>query len=298
MKRGKLPALRVARRRGAGRRRSTLPRGGGERFVTFRFFLRAATEWAPAGHEVAWQQLRCSAARRSGRTRPRRARRQTTACSRPATCAPSSISTRACSASSRSAGGTCSPTARACSSGARRPTTTACRWCRRGAAASLPQLARARSRPARARARLGPGRAERRRARPPRRRACVTHRHRYRLLARGELAVENVVELAPKLRDVPRIGAGLALLPGLERLAWYGRGPWENYSDRLASTIVGRFESTVTRRVRAVHRPAGARPPLRGALAARSTDDARRRPRGARACRRSASAPATSPPPT
>ena len=74
----------------------------------------------------------------------------------------------------------------------------------------------------------------------------VTHRHSYRLLASGELAVDNVVELAPGLTDVPRIGVGLVLLPGLERLSWYGRGPWENYSDRLASAIVGSFESTVS----------------------------------------------------
>ena len=53
------------------------------------------------------------------------------------------------------------------------------------------------------------------------------------------------MELAPGLDDVPRIGVGLTLRPGLERVTWYGRGPWENYSDRLASTIVGRFESTV-----------------------------------------------------
>ena len=31
--------------------------GRGERFVTFRFFLRRATGWAPAGYEVAWEQL-------------------------------------------------------------------------------------------------------------------------------------------------------------------------------------------------------------------------------------------------
>ena len=74
----------------------------------------------------------------------------------------------------------------------------------------------------------------------------VTHRQRYRLLATGELQVENVVELSSRLRDVPRIGVGLTLRPGLERVTWYGRGPWENYSDRLASTVVGRFESTVT----------------------------------------------------
>lgn len=54
------------------------------------------------------------------------------------------------------------------------------------------------------------------------------------------------MELSSKLRDVPRIGAGLVLLPGLEQLAWYGRDPLEAYSDRLASTVVGRFESAVT----------------------------------------------------
>jgi beta-galactosidase len=73
----------------------------------------------------------------------------------------------------------------------------------------------------------------------------VTHRHRYRLLASGALRVENVVELSAGVRDVPRIGVRLVLPPGLEQLAWYGRGPWEAYSDRLASTVVGRFESTV-----------------------------------------------------
>jgi beta-galactosidase len=74
----------------------------------------------------------------------------------------------------------------------------------------------------------------------------VLHRHSYRLLASGELVVENVVELAPGVADVPRIGVGLVLLPGLERISWHGRGPWENYPDRLASAIVGRFDSTVT----------------------------------------------------
>ena len=74
----------------------------------------------------------------------------------------------------------------------------------------------------------------------------VTHRHSYRLLASGELVVDNVVDLAAGLRDVPRVGVGLSLLPGLERVTWYGRGPWESYPDRLASTVVGRFESTVS----------------------------------------------------
>src|SRR5262249_20708747 len=37
----------------------------------------------------------------------------------------------------------------------------------------------------------------------------------------------------------------LVLRPGLERLAWDGRGPWENYPDRKASAVVGAYRSTV-----------------------------------------------------
>ncbi len=36
------------------------------------------------------------------------------------------------------------------------------------------------------------------------------------------------------------------LPPALEQLTWYGRGPWENYSDRKAAAMVGVYHSTVT----------------------------------------------------
>ena len=45
--------------------------------------------------------------------------------------------------------------------------------------------------------------------------------------------------------DLPRIGVQMTLAPGLEQLTWYGRGPWENYSDRKAASMVGIYESTV-----------------------------------------------------
>ena len=73
----------------------------------------------------------------------------------------------------------------------------------------------------------------------------ATHTHRYRVLADGEVVVRNVVELDEGVDDLPRIGVVMTLRPGLEQLEWYGRGPWEAYSDRLASTTVGRFRSTV-----------------------------------------------------
>src|SRR5262249_57933988 len=73
----------------------------------------------------------------------------------------------------------------------------------------------------------------------------VRHRHRYRLLADGGVLVENEVRVGRDLRDLPRVGVVLTVAPGLDRLAWFGRGPWEDYPDRLASTVVGRYESTV-----------------------------------------------------
>jgi beta-galactosidase len=74
----------------------------------------------------------------------------------------------------------------------------------------------------------------------------VVHRQELRRLADGGLLVENEVELPSGLRDVPRIGVVLVLRPGLERLEWEGLGPWENYVDRQASALLGRWRSTVT----------------------------------------------------
>jgi beta-galactosidase len=72
------------------------------------------------------------------------------------------------------------------------------------------------------------------------------HTHRYGVADDGAIVVHNVVEVDEGVDDLPRVGVVMTLRPGLERLEWYGRGPWEAYSDRLASTTVGRFRSTVT----------------------------------------------------
>lgn len=72
------------------------------------------------------------------------------------------------------------------------------------------------------------------------------HIHRYKFLLSGELFVENTINLGKGVRDIPRIGVNLVLVPALKQLEWFGRGPWENYADRKASAMVGRFLSTVT----------------------------------------------------
>ncbi len=73
-----------------------------------------------------------------------------------------------------------------------------------------------------------------------------THIHRYTLSAAGELVVDNVVRLGEGITDIPRVGVSLILDPGLEQMAWFGRGPWDNYSDRKASATVGLWRSTVS----------------------------------------------------
>ncbi|MBX3083780.1 MAG: DUF4981 domain-containing protein [Anaerolineae bacterium] len=72
------------------------------------------------------------------------------------------------------------------------------------------------------------------------------HTQRYQLLPSGQLAVENTVQIGSEINDIPRVGVSLTLDHGLEQLAWFGRGPWENYADRKASAMVGRYQSTVS----------------------------------------------------
>ncbi len=47
------------------------------------------------------------------------------------------------------------------------------------------------------------------------------------------------------LPPLPRIGVVMQLNPALTNIAWFGRGPWENYSDRKESADVGIWNSTV-----------------------------------------------------
>jgi beta-galactosidase len=74
----------------------------------------------------------------------------------------------------------------------------------------------------------------------------AVHRQRFRRLRDGALLVENEVLLHPELADVPRIGVVLTLRPGLERLEWDGPGPLEAYADRRAAALLDRHRSTVT----------------------------------------------------
>jgi len=72
------------------------------------------------------------------------------------------------------------------------------------------------------------------------------HEQIFEIVADGSLHVANRLRLGKKApTDLPRFGITLALPAGFEQVRWFGRGPWENYSDRKASAEVGLYESTV-----------------------------------------------------
>jgi len=257
VRRGRLPSLRVPPHGaldvlidvegGIG------PKAPGERFVTFRFFLRRATEWAPEGHEVAWQQLALPSQQVRSAVRVSRA-----------------VPTEADGAIVLEAGGTRAVVDRETGTLAefgeaggrnvlrigpvlqlwraatdndglrllpKRNTGVLGRWLELGLDRIERRVESVRVVPGRvdvAHAASGRGRPD-----------DILHRQSYRLLASGGLLVENEVMVGPDLRDLPRVGVVLVLVPGLEQLEWFGRGPWDDYPDRFASTVVATFRDTV-----------------------------------------------------
>ena len=67
----------------------------------------------------------------------------------------------------------------------------------------------------------------------------------YGLRADGRLHVEFALEPDPNAPELPRMGMTLAIPAGLTNVAWYGRGPQENYWDRKTGAAVGIYHSTV-----------------------------------------------------
>ena len=68
---------------------------------------------------------------------------------------------------------------------------------------------------------------------------------RYLVRADGEIAVEVRADVNASLPPLPRVGMEMVLPGEYSHLAWYGRGPHENYVDRKASALIGEYASTV-----------------------------------------------------
>jgi beta-galactosidase len=75
---------------------------------------------------------------------------------------------------------------------------------------------------------------------------AVRHQQVYTISPDGRIQADNVFTIDKAIPDLPRLGVVLTLKPGFERLRWFGRGPFENYSDRKRAALVDLYESTVT----------------------------------------------------
>ncbi len=67
----------------------------------------------------------------------------------------------------------------------------------------------------------------------------------YIFYASGAVDVNVIIDNTQDENHVPRLGLQLALVPGMEQVEWYGRGPQENYADREASAYFGVYKNTV-----------------------------------------------------
>ncbi|HEU5122934.1 MAG TPA: glycoside hydrolase family 2 TIM barrel-domain containing protein [Verrucomicrobiae bacterium] len=67
----------------------------------------------------------------------------------------------------------------------------------------------------------------------------------WRIRGDGSLEMQNEFEPIGTLPPLPRIGVVLRANKTLKQLRWFGCGPWENYSDRKTSADVGVWTSTV-----------------------------------------------------
>ncbi len=68
----------------------------------------------------------------------------------------------------------------------------------------------------------------------------------YTVAGDGQIRIDGEIDIDRGFRHVPRVGIGLVLPAGFEALEWFGRGPGENYCDRLGHTPVAQYRATVT----------------------------------------------------
>jgi hypothetical protein len=68
----------------------------------------------------------------------------------------------------------------------------------------------------------------------------------WRLDHTGDLRVDvQMTPVGEELPDLLRVGLTMMLPEGFDQLAWYGRGPHENYADRKTSARIARYDGAV-----------------------------------------------------
>lgn len=69
----------------------------------------------------------------------------------------------------------------------------------------------------------------------------------YQIQNDGAVRVTSSIDMTGReLPELPRFGMRMRLPPQYKNLAYYGRGPWENYSDRNEAAFVGLYKDEVS----------------------------------------------------
>ena len=61
----------------------------------------------------------------------------------------------------------------------------------------------------------------------------------------GDIEFDVYADMGRSMEHAPRVGLEFTVDGALTNLAWYGRGPWENYRDRKTAAIVGQYSCPV-----------------------------------------------------
>jgi beta-galactosidase len=73
----------------------------------------------------------------------------------------------------------------------------------------------------------------------------VVHRREVTELGEGHFLFSEDVQLPEDTHDGLRVGMAFELPTGFDDVSWVGLGPWENYPDRSEHALLGRWESSI-----------------------------------------------------
>ncbi|HMS53894.1 MAG TPA: glycoside hydrolase family 2 TIM barrel-domain containing protein, partial [Fimbriimonadaceae bacterium] len=83
----------------------------------------------------------------------------------------------------------------------------------------------------------------------------LIHDVTYTVLSSGAVVVDNLFTPLGGLPPLPKLGVILRVVPTLEQFTWLGRGPRESYPDRKVAMDVGLYRGTVTQQFEEYLRP-------------------------------------------
>ncbi len=81
------------------------------------------------------------------------------------------------------------------------------------------------------------------------------YRNTYTVYGSGDVVVEADFQPSGRLPELPRFGMQMAVPAEFSRMAWYGRGPHENYWDRKTGAAVGLYSGAVEELIHIYVRP-------------------------------------------